>query len=135
MRNKKLIIAIALCITAVFSLLYGILSSPRAKRLEADIQKAETVATEKEAVPLARGAKRTSFSTWVRNPFSLTPIKGYGAPILIGIMWDKENSIAIINGNIVKIGDKVSENTIVDIKQDKVIFNDGSKNFELKLEQ
>lgn len=46
-------------------------------------------------------------------------------------MWDKEKPLAIINDAIVKIGDKVSGNIIVDIKQDKVILNDGTNDFEL----
>ena len=48
-------------------------------------------------------------------------------------MWDKEKPIAIINGEIIKVGDNVGGNIVVDIKQDRVILNDGAKDFELKL--
>jgi len=49
-------------------------------------------------------------------------------------MWDKEKPMAIINGEIVKIGGNVSGNTVVDIKQDRAILNDGAIDFELKLD-
>ena len=41
----------------------------------------------------------------------------------------------MIGEAIVAKGGKVEGNTIVDIKPDRVILNDGTKNFELKLEQ
>jgi hypothetical protein len=74
-----------------------------------------------------------------RDPFILGPvisteeISPSGLSIT-GILWDRENPIAIINDNIVRIGDKIGTNNVVDIKQDSVILNDGIKNFELNLE-
>ena len=32
---------------------------------------------------------------------------------------------SIINGRIVKIGDRVGPNTVIDVRKDKVILNDG----------
>ena len=73
-----------------------------------------------------------------RDPFSATRIaktKESSTELSItGILWDKETPKAIINGVIVEIGERVGVNTIVDIKQDRVILYDGSDYFELKLE-
>lgn len=72
-----------------------------------------------------------------RDPFavgSITSSETSSSEIqLNGILWDKSGSLAIINHTIVKIGDKIGENTLVDIKEDGIILNDGSHDFELKL--
>ncbi|MEA3560853.1 MAG: hypothetical protein U9R31_03685 [Candidatus Omnitrophota bacterium] len=54
---------------------------------------------------------------------------------LTGIIWDKKNPKAIINGIIVKVGDDLGGNRITDIKQDKVILNNDRRYFELRLGQ
>lgn len=51
-----------------------------------------------------------------------------------GILWSQEHPLAIINEAIVKVGDKVGVNTVMDMKQDRVILNDGVKETELRLE-
>jgi len=142
LHHKKIIILIILGIVAVISLFYGMFAPSRAKRNIILKQTTSTpheltVTTEKGTAYLTRNAKKTAYSSWSRDPFSTSPapIKGYGGPTLEGIIWDKENPMAVINDNIVKIGDKVSGNTVVDIKQDKVILNDGTKDFELRLGQ
>lgn len=74
----------------------------------------------------------------IRDPFTAAPI----APEKIsdtglrlnGILWDNAHSMVIINDTIVKIGDKINGNTVVNIKPEKVILNDGNHNFELRLE-
>ena len=58
-----------------------------------------------------------------------------GALTINGILWDKKNPLAIINEEIVKVGDKIDSNTVVGIEQDRVILNDGSKDIELLLGQ
>ena len=60
-------------------------------------------------------------------------IKEFTGLSLNGIVWDEENPKAIINGAIIGIGDKLGVNTIVDIKKDRVILNDGAADFELIL--
>ena len=139
MQNKKIIILIILGIVAVISIFYGIFAPSKARRniIPESTSSLQELTAEKGTAYLTRNAKKTAYSSWSRDPFSTSPapIKGYGGLTLGGIVWDKENPMAIINDNIVKIGDKVSGNTVVDIKQDKVILNDGTKDFELKLEQ
>lgn len=73
-----------------------------------------------------------------RDPFSAEIIKSpkvsQPGPYLSGIVWDQKLPKAIIDDVIVGIGEKVGDNTIIDIQKDKVILNDGSRNFELRLE-
>ncbi len=140
MKNKKLIVLTILSIVAVFSLLYGIFTPSRTKRehrKEIDIQTKEAVTIKEGIISFVRYAKRSNYSSWGRNPFLLqvTPIRTFGGLILNGIMWDKKNPLAIINEEIVKIGDKVDGNTVVGIEQDRAILNDGNKNIELLLGQ
>ena len=57
------------------------------------------------------------------------------APVitLTGILWDKDKPLAIINNRVVKIGDTAGGSRVVEIKENSVILNDGTKDFELKL--
>lgn len=137
MRNKKLITLVVLGILAIFSLFYGIVTSSKTKRppqaKESDIQPVREVSLTGEPIFIQRVTKRTSYTSWGRSPFTLqkTSSGALKGLILGGIMWDKEKPLVIINDTIVKIGDKVSGNIVVDIKQDKVILNDGTRDFEL----
>ena len=73
-----------------------------------------------------------------RDPFTAVPIMSekisQSGVDLTGILWDKIKPLAIIDGEIVKIGSRVGNKTIVDIKRDRVILSDGAVIFELKLE-
>jgi len=50
-------------------------------------------------------------------------------------MWSEKNPGAMINDTIVKNGDRIGDNTVIEIRQDKVILSDGTKDFELKLKE
>jgi len=69
-----------------------------------------------------------------RDPFYEVPVESLGVSLyLSGILWDEEVPAAIINDEIVEIGDEIAGSTVIDIKEDSVILNDGSRNFELNL--
>lgn len=135
MQNKKLIVLVVLGVLAIFSLFHGIFTSSKTRRppqaRESDIQAERKVPMTEKPILTQRVTKRTNYSSWGRNPFTLqeTSFKAFKGLILDGIMWEKEKPLAIINNDIVKIGDNVSGNIVVDIKQDRVILNDGAKNF------
>ncbi|MFH0738799.1 MAG: hypothetical protein V2A59_02955 [Candidatus Omnitrophota bacterium] len=70
------------------------------------------------------------------DPFSgslLAPSKTSSALSLNGILWDKTNPLAMINDEVVHVGSKISGNKVVDIKEDRVILNNASGDFELRL--
>lgn len=84
--------------------------------------------------------EETKTLTLKRDPFSFVPIVSKDAASsnkidLSGILYDKDHPLAIINGQIVKPGDRVGVNAVINIKKDRVILNDGYKDFELKLDQ
>lgn len=138
MRDKKVVILIVLSIFAVISLVYGIVASPKArvKNVQAGAQKnLQQVPASEDLSSLRRRAKRSKFTSWKRNPFTLqkAPSTAFNGLVLGGIMFDKEKPLALINNDVVKIGDNIGGNIIVDIKQDRVILNNGTSNFELKI--
>ncbi|MDD5044320.1 MAG: hypothetical protein PHH69_06970 [Candidatus Omnitrophica bacterium] len=53
--------------------------------------------------------------------------------ILCGIIWDEDSPIAIINGVIVRKGDKVGTSTVKDIEENFVLLNDGNKDYKINL--
>jgi hypothetical protein len=66
-----------------------------------------------------------------RDPFSYRLIKhstpGFSSSTgLSAILWNKDQSLAVINHIVVKKGDKVGHNTIIEIRVDRIIFNDGT---------
>ena len=126
MKNNKLIVLMVLSVVAVFSLIYGVSSSSRTKPVPPPAEPQISVIG-------SRHAKRSSYAYWGRTPFSLAPVKAYQGLILEGIVWDKNKPAAIINGSVVKVGDTIDEHIVVDIKRDRVIISDGSKEFELRL--
>lgn len=52
---------------------------------------------------------------------------------LKGILWDDQIPTAIINSKVVKIGDLISNKTVVDIEKDKVILMEDGEVYLLKL--
>lgn len=52
---------------------------------------------------------------------------------LEAILFDTKQAQAIIDGKVMKTGEKINGNSLVDIRKDKVILYDGEKNFELQL--
>lgn len=75
---------------------------------------------------------RDEFPSWGRDPFQEADIS-LSQLGLQGIMWDIENPKAIISNRIVEVGDSVGDNTIIEIKRDRVVLTDGVSTFELRL--
>jgi len=75
---------------------------------------------------------------WGRDPFSLaaTSIKDIGLESLIlnGIMWDEDNPYAIINTDVVKVGDTLGSGiTVVEITKNSVILEEDGDRHTLQL--
>ncbi len=96
---------------------------------------------------LAQGQeeKGYSFSPDKRDPFS--PLISRGGYILIpkeidiaglnlkGIIYSDGGSVAVINNEILKAGDKIGEYRIARIEEKLVVLEKGGKEFTLKLEE
>lgn len=72
-------------------------------------------------------------SEWGKDPFTYKPLAHMGDLRLGGIVWDEEAPTAIIDGEIVGVGDVIGGNVVVEIQPDRVILNDGSEMVELTL--
>lgn len=74
-----------------------------------------------------------------RDPFTAAPIiikkETQSGIELTGILWDKEKPLAVIDGKIVKEGQRVGDKTVMEIKQDRVILSDGEFFSEVRLKQ
>ena len=151
MQNKKLIVLIILGIAAVFSLIYGITASPKGKGARAAkpaiTREAETIQPVKKLVLKERHAVKTMFTSWGRSPFiqkkipekiqetiqEKPPVSESLILTLNGIIWNEKNPMAFINNILLSKGGKIGTNTIVDIKRNSVILNDGTRDFEIRL--
>ena len=67
---------------------------------------------------------------WGRDPFFLaapgTEDIGLEGLILNGIVWDKDNPYAIVNSDIVKIGDKLGSMKVIEINENNIIVEEGN---------
>ena len=156
MKKKEIIelsVTSCLIIVLLFAIVNGAKSVGRTKRLGAQQASKKKVPPAKETrigqaqdithVPEGKTLfekldEETKDIKPTRDPFSSGPIMMLGISKfeglnLMGILWDEESPKVIINDEILGIGDDIDGNTIVDIRQNKVILNDGSKDFELRL--
>ena len=139
MERKKIIILIVLGILAVASLVNGFTANPKSRQKDTPSQAMSYAGrpVPENIVYAKRVAKRTTFDSWGRDPFSIrSSVSGRTSSgfNLGGIIWLAEGWKAIVDDAIIKIGDTIGGKKVVDIKKDKVILNDGTKNSELKLE-
>ena len=138
MQNKKLIILIILGIAAVFSLIYGIVTPSKARRgisVKPSSIRKKPASPQIDTTTASARPSRNDFSDWGRDPFSsgsaVSSIATASDMVLTGILWDDAAPLAMINDNPVGVGDKIAGHTVVAIKKDRVILNDGAKDLEL----
>ncbi len=140
MQDKKVVALIVLAVLAVISLIYGVTASPKGRAKSAATAERQIATAPqqgaKNVVSTERRAKRSQFNTWKRNPF----VAGFTTSTMTeltlnGIIWNKTKPKAMIGDAIVAKGDTVGANKVVDIQPNRVILNDGTKDFELKVEK
>ena len=69
-----------------------------------------------------------------RDPFSVySPVKIQGVE-LSGIFWDEAEPRVILDGLLLKKGEKIGKFTVREIKKDRVIIDDGVNQKELTIE-
>ncbi|MEA3560717.1 MAG: hypothetical protein U9R31_02995 [Candidatus Omnitrophota bacterium] len=140
-KNKKLIILAVLLVVVIFVWVRAFVSSPGKKQDRTAVGTADSSSGNKisedfliQEVP-ERVWAESAYPSWDRDPFILpkTPVDISVELKLNGIMWGRDNPLAIINGKVLKTMDKIGTNTVIDIKQDRVILSDDNREFELKL--
>ncbi len=133
--DKKFAAFALIAALAGVSLIYGLTSSSERKQ-GARVSSAVPVAVTGPLEPLRPRPARRSDLSWGRDPFTVprASSKGLTGLLLSGIIWDAQKPNAIINGNIVSIGDKVGQATVKQILPDRVLMSEDAKTFELYLE-
>ena len=143
MRDKKIIILITLGILAAASIIYGMTAKVGGKQRGVPVQenllkkKDDIAKSESAASRMKRHARRTNFHSWRRSPFvpKGTPGTPHSNLTLSGILANGNDLKAMIGDSVVGKGDKIEGNTVVEVRKDRVILNDGAQDFELNLEQ
>lgn len=146
MDKKRLEIIVTAILVLVFILAWANTFSRIKKR--AGQKPAVPVSIEQEARALSpavapaikQDALNNQGSDWGRDPFSGRIYKAVKEEAqkdlrVAGILWSKKKPTAIINNKICEIGSRVGGCVVVDIKEDRVILDDGTRAFELKLGQ
>jgi hypothetical protein len=81
--------------------------------------------------------RTTSDEKWKRDPFLLdtSNVKEQGMEglNLNGIVADKENPYAIINDDVVKLGDRINGMTIIEINEKRVVLEQDGQRHTLEL--
>ena len=133
-RNSKVAILIVFIAVAIFVWV------PKGKKTK-DVSSTTSSVTFDQAIPVIKALprRRTEFVNWGRNPFAWQQVEekvGDVSPLeLFAIMWDNEGAQAIINESVVRVGDKITDKTVKQIEQNRVILTDGTKDYVLKLQE
>jgi len=112
-------------------------SAPAAKAVEKIVIVDETEIPLPSDEDLVKLQEKSDQREWGRNPFLLAKAKKvYKAEVVVlkGVSLGKEGkNFAFINDQIVSIGDKVKEHTVIEIHKDKVLLKKGNDSFYLGL--
>ena len=143
MEKKKIEIAVTALLVVIF--IFALSNSIRvaARKKKPGTPVASNVAAPTQAGKPAKAimpvsGQYTEEAEWGRDPFSgrlYLSEKKASALRLVGIIWDKNQPLAMINERILKAGDTIQGKQIIRINPDSVIIDDGSKETELKLQQ
>ena len=78
--------------------------------------------------------ERAAQMAWSRDPFTRGVASAQGSGLtLSGILWDPSAPIAIINGQMVHVGEECEGYRITEIGQDRVAVTDGIETFQLHI--
>ena len=101
------------------------------------VLKTEVYHTSESAMTIVSEPESWDELKWGRDPFlpdtSNTKEQGMEDLALNGIMPDKQNPYAIINNEIVKLGDKVGGMTVIEINENNVVLDENGERHTLEL--
>jgi type II secretory pathway component PulC len=102
------------------------------------VSKAEPYPTLEVGFEVTNNEQRTTNDEhWGRDPFLLdtSNVKEQGMEDLVlnGIVSDRENQYAIINNDVVKLGDKVNGMTVIEINENNVVLDENGQRHTLEL--
>lgn len=131
MDNKKKIELIITGIGAVI-LIFLIINHLPGSKDDKIVSKDGFRAISGPAMVAASGTGSGNNAEWGRDPFVMDAsgvnVQGIEDLALNGIAADKENPYAIINNDVVKLGDEINGMTVIEITEDNVVLErDGQK--------
>ena len=138
-------LAILVVLVGVMIAVYAKALRPRSEPDQRDSESTPPVVATVEAAGEAfvvaapstqRGAQRERAMqlAWARDPFVRGGSLGHMSGLsLTGIMWDSAQPIAIINGQMMRVGDGLEGYRIEAITQDRVSVTDGTETFQLRI--
>lgn len=132
--NRKLAILLVLVTAAIFVWV------PKSKKTQG-VSSTTSLVTFDQAIPVDRKVprRRTEFVDWGKDPFAWLKREEEAGEIsdlaLSCIIWNDEGSRAVIGKSIVREGDKIGDKTVKRIEQNRVILNDGTKDYVLELQE
>lgn len=101
------------------------------------VSKAEPYPTSEVTILAVSEVGSDSSVKWGRDPFLLdtSNVKEHGMEDLVlnGIVSDRDNPYAIINNDVVKLGDKVNGMTIIEINEKNVVLEQDGQKHTLEL--
>ena len=100
----------------------------------ASIEEGQAEAAELLPLPTQRAAQRERAAQlgWTRDPFTHGAGVGLaGGFALSGILWDATAPIAMVNGQMVGVGDTIEGYRVTEIRIDRVVLSDGQQTHEL----
>ncbi|HAZ09754.1 MAG TPA: hypothetical protein DCY56_01420 [Candidatus Omnitrophica bacterium] len=101
------------------------------------VSKAEPYPTSEVTILAVSEVGSDSSVKWGRDPFLLdtSNVKEQGMEDLVlnGIVSDRDNPYAIINNDVVKLGDKVNGMTIIEINEKNVVLEQDGQKHTLEL--
>ncbi|PIW68467.1 MAG: hypothetical protein COW10_02425 [Candidatus Omnitrophica bacterium CG12_big_fil_rev_8_21_14_0_65_42_8] len=135
--NKK---KIELTITgiSVIILIFLIANHMPKSKDNKSVSKVEPYPTSEAGFEVMNNERRAaSDENWGRDPFLLdtSNVKEQvlGDMTLNGIVADRESPYAIINNDVVKLGDKVNGMTIIEINENNVVLDENGQRHTLEL--
>jgi len=135
--NKKNI-ELAVTGISVIILIFLIMNHMPKSKDNKSVSKAEPYPTLEVGFEVTNNERRTTNDEhWGRDPFLLdaSNVKEQGMEdmALNGIVSDKENPYAIINNDVVKLGDKVNDMTVIEINEKSVVLEQDGRKHILEL--
>jgi len=154
--QKELAITIGLLV--IFAIVLATSFKPKKHPKKAPVSKSNVASTQNlgsfpPPPPVkGKGRRKTKLNTdlaqkqqerakleWGRDPFfssySSVSLKGGGNLSLKGISYSKDNPAALINTDVVFVGDKVGRAEVLEIKKNEVFLREGERKFILRLEE
>ena len=101
------------------------------------VSKNEAYHTSESAMTIVSETESWDKLRWGRDPFLLDTAniqeQGTEDLALNGIIPDKQNPYAIINNEVVKLGDKVGGMTVIEINENNVVLDENGQRHTLEL--